>query len=108
VPPASASTRRPAQQFVALLQGDACGAEAANNRVLRKLKSKIAKLSKRAGKLDDATRAALITRLLRQSDTLLDRATGILAKAVADGKLSATCAAALQAFVDELRLCLGA
>jgi len=96
-----------AQELVALLQGAGCGEEALSKRLVRKLKSKILKVGVRARRVDGATKAALVNRLLRQADRLLDVAGSILQKAVVRGDLTPACAAVLQGFVDELRQCMG-
>jgi hypothetical protein len=55
---------------------------------------------------DDATRAAAVATLLGKADALLDKADAILATAIQRGSISPACGAALQAFVQDLRVCV--
>lgn len=96
-----------ARQLLAILKAKDCGDEELAKRLARKLKPKIAKLRAKVAKLDDATRAQLVNRLLGQAGTLLDVAGAVIQRAVDRSLVSAECGAALQGFLDDIRQCVG-
>jgi hypothetical protein len=83
-----------------------CADEPLVRAVARKLPQRLTRARVRVAKADDATKAAKVTRLLGKADHLLDVADKFLVTAVGRGILSAKCAATLQGFLDELRVCV--
>jgi hypothetical protein len=92
--------------LIELVKTGPCADEPLVRAVSKKLLKKLAKARARVAKADDATKAAAITRLLGKADHLLDVAQDLLATAVGRGLISAECAATLQGFLDELRVCV--
>lgn len=96
-----------AQQLLAVLQSKACAGGALSKRLVKKLRPKIAKLRGKVDRADGTTKAKLVARLVTQAAALLDAASGLVGRAVTDGLLSAACADELQAFLADIRQCVG-
>ena len=92
--------------LIDLVKTGPCADEPLVRAVSKKLLKKLAKARARVAKADDASKAAAIAKLLGKADHLLDVAQDLLATAVGHGLLSAECAATLQTFLDELRVCV--
>jgi hypothetical protein len=92
--------------LIELVKTGPCAEEPLVRVVSKKLQKKLAKARARVAKADDATKAAAVARLLGKADHLLDVASAFLPIAVGRGLLSAECAATLQGFLDELRVCV--
>ena len=92
--------------LIELVKTGPCADEPLVRAVSKKLQKKLAKARARVAKADDASKAAAIAKLLGKADHLLDVAQDLLATAVGRGLLSAECAATLQGFLDELRVCV--
>lgn len=92
--------------LIDLVKNGPCADEPLVRAVSKKLQKKLAKARARVAKADDASKAAAIAKLLGKADHLLDVAQSLLATAVGNGLLSAECAATLQGFLDELRVCV--
>jgi hypothetical protein len=92
--------------LIDLVKTGPCAEEPLVHAVSKKLQKKLAKARARVARADDATKAAAVARLLGKADHLLDVASSFLPIAVGRGLLSAECAATLQGFLDELRVCV--
>jgi len=65
-----------------------------------------AKARARLAKADDATKDALIDKLIGKGDALLDLAAGILSSAVSSGLVTPARGEQLQGFLVEIRQCI--
>ncbi len=91
--------------LIDLVKTGPCADEPLVRAVSKKLLKKLAKARARVARADDATKAAAIARLLGKADHLLDVAQAFLT--TVGGKLiTAECAATLQGFLEELRVCV--
>jgi hypothetical protein len=92
--------------LIDLVKTGPCAEEPLVRAVSKKLQKKLGKARARVARADDATKAAAVARLLGKADHLLDVASDFLPIAVGRSLLSAECAATLQGFLDELRVCV--
>lgn len=92
-------------ELLAIVKSRACAGDTLVRSLARKLQKKLKKARAVVAHADDATKAALIRRLLGQADTLIAAARSALEQAIARGQVSPGCGAALRGFLDEIAQC---
>ena len=95
------------QELQAILDSKDCADATLAKKVAKKLAKKVKKARARLGRADDATKDALIAKLIGKADLLLGLVADILSGAVANGLVTPACGQELQAFIDEIRQCVG-
>lgn len=92
-------------ELLAVVKSRACAGDTLVKSLARKLQKKLKKAKAAVAHADDATKAALVRRLLAQADTLIAAARRALDQAIGRGQVSPACGDALRAFLDEIALC---
>jgi hypothetical protein len=95
------------RDLLALLRGRHCADAELARKLAGKLRKALAKVRAKVLLADDATKAALVERLLDKADVKITAARAILAAATQRGLVSPGCSAALGGFLDEVRQCVG-
>jgi hypothetical protein len=92
-------------ELLTIVKSRACAGDTLVKSLARKLQKKLKKARAIVAHADEATKAALIRKLLAQADTLIAASRKALEQAITRGQVSPGCGAALRNFLDEIAQC---